>query len=279
MKTLVEVLIALALVVPWGRTSPGSLAASAADDPAPRETIVIRDSRRPRPTPTRLRARRRPAGSPEPSDDAQHHADDDSGRRPRRRLRATTRRPRDDHGDDHGVTPRRTTTTRRRPRPRRRSTAADDAGGDDGGRRRRRRRVTVATTTGRPAARRPTGPVGRLGARPDHRHGRAAGTARAAGAGAIVYADRGAAHRRADRPPSRPGARRVRASCRATDTDPDTGDRSRPSATMLDAFLERNVPDDNERARRLVGTAGRSSGRPGATSRQSRAVPRPCSRW
>jgi len=49
MKTVWKVLLGLALVVPMGAYVVGSLAASAADDPAPRQTIEIRE---PAPSPS-----------------------------------------------------------------------------------------------------------------------------------------------------------------------------------------------------------------------------------
>ena len=50
MTTVWKVLGGLALVVPLGAYVVGSLAASAADDPPPRETIVIQESATPDPT-------------------------------------------------------------------------------------------------------------------------------------------------------------------------------------------------------------------------------------
>ena len=44
MSTLVKILVTLGLVLPMGAFVAGSLAASSADEPAPRETIVIRES-------------------------------------------------------------------------------------------------------------------------------------------------------------------------------------------------------------------------------------------
>src|SRR6478609_4007623 len=49
MKTVWKVLLGLALVVPMGAYVVGSLAASAADEPAPRQIIQIQE---PDPTPT-----------------------------------------------------------------------------------------------------------------------------------------------------------------------------------------------------------------------------------
>jgi hypothetical protein len=92
MKTLWKALLALALLVPMGAYVAGSLVASAADDPAPRSPIVIKDPGRSA-TPTGT-----PSSSPSPStgvgeieldpDDLDDDSDD-SGRD-------------DDHGDDHG---------------------------------------------------------------------------------------------------------------------------------------------------------------------------------
>ncbi|MFC4786518.1 hypothetical protein ACT8ZV_18735 [Nocardioides sp. MAHUQ-72] len=44
MSTLAKILVTLGLVLPLGAFVAGSLAASGAEDPGPRETIVIRDS-------------------------------------------------------------------------------------------------------------------------------------------------------------------------------------------------------------------------------------------
>jgi hypothetical protein len=63
MKTVWKVLAGLALVVPMGAYVVGSLAASAADDPAPRQTIQIRE---PAPTPTPT-PRPTPTSSPSPT--------------------------------------------------------------------------------------------------------------------------------------------------------------------------------------------------------------------
>ena len=95
MSPVWKVLIALALVVPMVAYVAGSLVASAADDPAPRETIQIRE-------PTRRRAR--------------------AGLRPRAvgHARPTPSQPADDD-DVEVITP--TTTT---------STTDDDRGDDDG---------------------------------------------------------------------------------------------------------------------------------------------------
>src|SRR6478752_2456049 len=95
MKTLWKVLIGLALVVPMGAYVVGSLAASAADDPAPRQTIEIREPA-PSPTPTSPpTSRPSPSKTAEPDDDEVEvitpdyddvDDNDDSG---------------DDDGDDH----------------------------------------------------------------------------------------------------------------------------------------------------------------------------------
>lgn len=66
MSTVWKVLLALALVVPAGAYVTGSLVASAADDPAPRHTVVISEPRHPR-TPSRAPS---PTGSPTRSPDA-----------------------------------------------------------------------------------------------------------------------------------------------------------------------------------------------------------------
>lgn len=83
MKTLWKVLLGLALVVPMGAYVVGSLAASAADDPAPRQTIEIRE-----PDPTRTPTAT-PTKQPSPTESA---GDDD--------VEVIT--PYDDLGDDHG---------------------------------------------------------------------------------------------------------------------------------------------------------------------------------
>ena len=77
MSTLVKILVTLGLVLPMGAFVAGSLAASSADEPAPRETIVIRDS------PTRTAS---PDGDRTPSPSPGHDAGDDHG---------------GDRGDDH----------------------------------------------------------------------------------------------------------------------------------------------------------------------------------
>lgn len=61
MVTIWKVLLGLVLVVPMGAYVAGSLAASAADDPAPRQTIQIRE---PDPTST-------PTSTPSPTRTAQ----------------------------------------------------------------------------------------------------------------------------------------------------------------------------------------------------------------
>src|SRR4051794_6901057 len=99
MKTIWKVLVGLALVVPMVAYVAGSLVASAADDPAPRQTIQIQQ---PGPTPTPKPRPTRTTQSPQPPvesddvevitpeyddfDDHDDHGDDDGG----------------DHGDDHG---------------------------------------------------------------------------------------------------------------------------------------------------------------------------------
>jgi hypothetical protein len=109
MKTMWKVLLGLVLVVPMGAYVVGSLAASAADDPAPRQTIEIREpdpTSTPTPAPTRTSAPT-PAptststSKPERTDDVEvitpdyddfdakdDSGDDDGGRS-------------DKHGDDH----------------------------------------------------------------------------------------------------------------------------------------------------------------------------------
>ena len=110
MSTVWKVLLGLAVVLPLGAYVAGSLAASAADDPRPRNTIEIRE---PEQQPTRT-----PSRTPDPSpsadvevivpeyddyDDRDEHGDDDHD---------------DDHDDDdhsgHGH-------------------GGDDGGGDEGG--------------------------------------------------------------------------------------------------------------------------------------------------
>jgi len=99
MSTLVKILVTLGLVLPMGAFVAGSLAASSADEPAPRETIVIRDS------PTRT-ASPGGTGTPSPGHDAgddhggdrrgDHSGDDDVV------VIIPSPDDLDDHGDDDG---------------------------------------------------------------------------------------------------------------------------------------------------------------------------------
>jgi len=84
MSTLVKVLVSLGLVLPLGAFVAGSIAASGADDPGPRETIVIRDS------PTRSAS---PHADRSPSD--RPSADDHGGPE-------VVTPSLEDLGDDHG---------------------------------------------------------------------------------------------------------------------------------------------------------------------------------
>ncbi|GAA2143605.1 hypothetical protein GCM10009844_16160 [Nocardioides koreensis] len=103
MSTLVKILVTLGLVLPMGAFVAGSLAASSADEPAPRETIVIRDS------PTRSAA---PDGTTTRSPG--HDVGDDHGGP--EVVTPSLDDLRDDHGGEHG-----------------RGGGSDDRGGDDGG--------------------------------------------------------------------------------------------------------------------------------------------------
>ena len=82
MRSFWKVFAALALMLPLGAFVAGNLVASAADDPAPRDTIIIDAERyavrRPVAEP------RRPTGTPSASADARRD------RRPRRRPATTT---------------------------------------------------------------------------------------------------------------------------------------------------------------------------------------------
>ena len=97
MSTVWKVLAALALVVPMGAYVVGSLAASASDDPAPRQTIEIREaSTTPSPTQAPSSPTQTPTQTPRPERSAEvevitpdyddFDARDDNG---------------DDDGDDH----------------------------------------------------------------------------------------------------------------------------------------------------------------------------------
>jgi hypothetical protein len=88
MSTWLKILVTLGLVLPLGAFVAGSLAASGADDPAPRETIVIRDS------PTRSASPHvEPSHSPSPSDEPS--PEDHGGPE-------VVTPSLDDLGDDHG---------------------------------------------------------------------------------------------------------------------------------------------------------------------------------
>lgn len=96
MSTWLKTLVTLGLVLPLGAFVAGSLAASGADEPAPRETIVIRDaptgspsgipSESPSPHVERSR-------TPSPTDDASPEDDDGP---------EVLTPSLDDLGDDHG---------------------------------------------------------------------------------------------------------------------------------------------------------------------------------
>lgn len=86
MSTLVKIVVALGLVLPLGAFVVGSLAASGAEDPGPRQTIVVRDS------PTRSasphedhspadRPNEETQGGPEVVTPTVHDLDDDHGGR------------------------------------------------------------------------------------------------------------------------------------------------------------------------------------------------------
>ena len=122
MRSFWKVFAALALMLPLGAFVAGNLVASAADDPAPRDTIIIDDTSgtpsgdpSPSSSPTGTPERepdRRPDDDPtdDPTDDQtdDHGGDggDDDG------LDEVTPTPDDwdDHGDDHGGDDDRTTT-------------------------------------------------------------------------------------------------------------------------------------------------------------------------
>jgi hypothetical protein len=103
MRTVWKVLLGLAVVLPLGAYVAGSLAASAADDPAPRTPIELRDPGPGRTTPPA--PSHTPSASDEPEvitpsyDDLDDDHDDDHG---------GDRHGEDDHGgddhrgDDHG---------------------------------------------------------------------------------------------------------------------------------------------------------------------------------
>jgi hypothetical protein len=94
MSTLVKIAVALAVVLPLGAFVVGSLAASGAEDPGPRQTIVLRDPPSPEGRASRSATPTTGPGdhggtrviTPSP-DDLDDHGDD-SGR--------------DGSGDDHG---------------------------------------------------------------------------------------------------------------------------------------------------------------------------------
>ena len=67
MKTLWKVLLGLALVVPMGAYLAGTLATSSADEPAPRETIVIKPGTPTSPTSPTKSPTKSPSSDPSPS--------------------------------------------------------------------------------------------------------------------------------------------------------------------------------------------------------------------
>ncbi len=97
MSTLAKILIPLGLVLPLGAFVAGAVAVSGADDPAPRETIVIRDA------PTRSNSPHEDRSpSAHPSDDPTTAATHDAGRPRRDRRHHPSPDDLDDHGDDSG---------------------------------------------------------------------------------------------------------------------------------------------------------------------------------
>jgi hypothetical protein len=77
MRSWLKFVLALALVLPLGAFVAGSLVASAADEPAPRDTIVLDDSGstpsgQPSPSPSPS-----PSATADDSDEAGHSGDDD----------------------------------------------------------------------------------------------------------------------------------------------------------------------------------------------------------
>ena len=160
MSTVWKVLIALALVLPMGAFVAGSLVASAADDPAPRETIQIRSA------------------EPTPSDEPA-----DADRRRRRPPTATppSRRRRRRRGDHPGLR-----RLRRRRRPRRRRRRRPTAATTTTARRRRQRRRRTTTTERRAVGdARPQRPSRSASGSP--RPSRCSSLAGLVGAGVVVY--------------------------------------------------------------------------------------------
>lgn len=103
MKTIWKVLLGLAVILPMGAFVTGALAASASDDPAPRQTIQIRQpdpSRTASPTPS-------PTRSPSPTptgrgadDRTDDHGDDQADDHADDEVEVVT--PDYDDLDDHG---------------------------------------------------------------------------------------------------------------------------------------------------------------------------------
>lgn len=98
MKKIWKVLIGLALVVPMVAYVAGSLVASAADDPAPRDTIQIRKTEPTSSATPSSRPTKTPTGTPDPTPSGS--ADDDD-------VEVITPDyddfdDHDDHGDDDG---------------------------------------------------------------------------------------------------------------------------------------------------------------------------------
>lgn len=86
MSTLVKIVVALGLVLPLGAFVVGSLAASGAEEPGPRQTIVLRDSPTPSASPHEDRSPAdRPTedthGGPEVVTPSVHDLGDDHGGR------------------------------------------------------------------------------------------------------------------------------------------------------------------------------------------------------
>jgi hypothetical protein len=119
MSTVWKVLVGLALALPLGAFVAGALVASSADEPAPRETIVIQDAPS-HPDDRRDDGRRNDDGRPGQQGD--RHDDDDAG---------------DDRGDDEGGDSGDDDVEVVRPEPDTVDDGADDlsdpgGGGDDG---------------------------------------------------------------------------------------------------------------------------------------------------
>ncbi len=270
MRSFWKVFVALALMLPLGAFVAGTLVASAADDPAPRDTIIIDDQSG------------TPSSDPSPTD--AEPADDATRPQRRRRRRPSGDASDDDGGDDDGDDDHAGTAThdddpRRRPRRRRRlatttaatttpgRAAATDSGstapgsgsggGDDSG----TAATTVAATTTDPET---------TGARPE-RSGvsvRVRITAAVAlltllaltGAGLIVYVIEA---QRIDQDISDRVDQQFERVRRSSRNEPRAPSFATVGA-LLDAFLEVEVPADDTRRSCPGTTAGpqnKSAGR------------------